>query len=67
MTLEKHRQNDSSVLEEMECRILIFIAAAEQMEDRKRLTSSGRYCDHQRRQHFPNVLAACSYSTDIRR
>ena len=25
----------------MECRILIFIAAAEQMEDRKRTTSSG--------------------------
>ena len=41
-TLEKHRQIDSSVLKEMECGILIFIAAAEQMEDRKRTTSSGR-------------------------
>ena len=65
-TLEKHRHNDSSVLEEMECRILIFIAAAEQMEDRIRTASSGRYCDHQRRQHSPNVLAPCSYNTDIR-
>ena len=66
-TLEKHRQIDSSVLEEMKGRIVIFIAAAEQMEDGKVTTANGQYCYHQRRQHSPNLLAACSHNSDVRR